>query len=79
MSAIKGLGNRQAVEKLKGKADARARDILPIIADIQAKGMTSLRVIAAELNARGILTARGGQWHATTVANVLQRAAPAAS
>ena len=29
--------------------------------------------IAAELNARGILTARGGQWYATTVRNLLAR------
>ncbi|WP_400084263.1 recombinase family protein [Yoonia sp. R78084] len=27
--------------------------------------------IAAELNARGIKTARGGKWYATTVRNIL--------
>nr|WP_291833402.1 recombinase family protein [Limimaricola sp.] len=34
-------------------------------------GAASLRQIAAELNTRGIKTARGGKWHATTVRNVL--------
>jgi len=32
--------------------------------------VASLRQIAAELNARGINTARGGKWHATTVRNI---------
>ena len=36
-----------------------------------AAGGASLRQIAAELNARGIKTARGGKWHATTVRNIL--------
>jgi hypothetical protein len=30
--------------------------------------------IAETLNARGVRTARGGQWHASTVANLLARA-----
>ena len=33
-----------------------------------------LRVIAAALNARGVATARGGQWHAKSVSNILERA-----
>ncbi|TNC61192.1 recombinase family protein [Rubellimicrobium roseum] len=32
-----------------------------------------MRQVAAELNARGVRTAKGGQWHATTVRNVLRR------
>jgi hypothetical protein len=35
----------------------------------------ALRGIAAELDRRGIRTARGGQWHATTVRNLLARSA----
>jgi hypothetical protein len=31
-------------------------------------GITSVREIAAELNARGILTPRGGAWHPTSTA-----------
>jgi hypothetical protein len=40
-----------------------ADELAPIIAE-RAAGITSLRTIAAELNARGIPTARGvGEWH----------------
>jgi hypothetical protein len=36
-------------------------------------GGTSLRAIAEELNARGMLTRRGGRWHVSTVTNLLDR------
>ena len=44
-----------------------------MVADIRAGGATSLRAIAAELNARGMLTRRGGRWHVSTVMNLLDR------
>jgi len=52
-------------------------DVLPIIEDIHGVGFTTLKGIAAELNAGGILTARRGQWYATSVRNVLERAGDA--
>jgi DNA invertase Pin-like site-specific DNA recombinase len=57
------------------EADKRAGNVLPIIRDIQVRGATTLRAVAEELNARGIKTARGGNWYAMTVKNVLDRAA----
>ncbi len=36
--------------------------------------MTNTNYVADALNARGIRTARGRQWYATTVRNVLGRA-----
>jgi hypothetical protein len=60
-------GNRE-------KADKFAAQLAPVIEAIRADGITSLEGIAAELNTRGILTARGGQWYATTVRNLLGRA-----
>jgi hypothetical protein len=36
-------------------------------------GHTSLVAIADELNARGMLTRRGGRWHKSTVMNLLDR------
>jgi DNA invertase Pin-like site-specific DNA recombinase len=66
-------GNAAAVAMLKAGADRRADDVMPIVNDIRASGVTSLLGIADELNARGILTARGGQWYATTVRNLLAR------
>lgn len=56
------------------QAAARATDLAPILAELQAAGATSLRAIAARLNERGIPTARGGgAWSATQVARVLAR------
>ena len=55
------------------KADAHADAVMPTIREVQAAGAGSLREIAAALNARGIATARGGKWEATTVRNVLRR------
>jgi DNA invertase Pin-like site-specific DNA recombinase len=75
---LRGLGNDAAVETIKAKADKHAEDILPVIADIKASGMVTLREIADELNALGIETARGGKWYASTVRGVLQRASEAA-
>ena len=62
-------------EAMQRAADARAADLTPIIAELQASGSESLRAIAAGLNARGIPTARGaGQWSAVQVARVMERA-----
>ena len=59
---------------LANRANARAADIGPTIAEIQAGGATSLRGIAAALNERGIPTATGrGTWSAVQVARVLDR------
>jgi hypothetical protein len=57
------------------QALARAADVHPIIADIQAGGAKSLREIADGLNSRGIPTARGGQWSAVQVQRVMVRLA----
>lgn len=65
---------RQAARKgatvNKARALAHAENVLPVVKQIRAGG-ASLRQAAAELNARGIKTARGGKWHATTVRNLI--------
>lgn len=38
-------------------------------------GERSLRAIAADLNAPGVLTRRGGKWHVSTVKNLLAKIA----
>ena len=63
---------RGATAARVAKADRHAQNVLPIIDAIQATG-ASLRQIAHALNERGIKTARGREWYATTVANVLAR------
>ena len=61
-----------------GKADAHADDLRPVIADINAAGITSLSGIARALNERSISTPRGGKWQATQVRNLLARLHPGA-
>jgi DNA invertase Pin-like site-specific DNA recombinase len=63
-----------ASEAIGAAADSHAANVLPIIREIRKAGATTLRDIADALNARGVSTARGGHWYATTVSNVLARA-----
>jgi DNA invertase Pin-like site-specific DNA recombinase len=63
----------QAAEAVKNSADGFAANVLPIIREIQKAGAVTLREIARALNARGVSTARGGGWYATSVRNVLAR------
>jgi hypothetical protein len=53
--------------------DRHALDLGPVVANIRSGGAVSLRAIAGELNARGMLTRRGGRWHVSTVTNLLDR------
>ena len=63
-----------SAKALRERGAARAADLRPIIEELQATGATSLRAIAAGLNARGIPTARGaGEWTAVPVQRVLER------
>lgn len=68
-----GKGNAASLVAIKGGAERFAADLEPIVADIMAGGHTSLRAIAIELNRRGIVTRRGGEWHAATVRDLLNR------
>jgi hypothetical protein len=58
----------------QARADKRAAKLAPILKELQASGVTSLRAIAAALNERGIPTATGyGRWHHVQVGKVLAR------
>lgn len=65
---------RHSVKTRKAKAVQFADNVRPVIERIAARG-ASLHQIAAELNERGIKTARGRQWYAGTVRNMLARSA----
>jgi hypothetical protein len=54
------------------EADRVAGEMMPLIESIRATGASKLTAIAAELNRRGIRTARGGAWYATSVRNILR-------
>lgn len=60
-------------QTLAREADQFAASIRPMIEAIRAAGNVGLGAIAGALNARGVRTARGGRWHASTVRNVLAR------
>jgi DNA invertase Pin-like site-specific DNA recombinase len=63
----------RAVANLKADADRFARNVAPIIREIQSTGVASHRGIARSLNARGVATARGGAWTAVQVGAILRR------
>lgn len=67
-------GGVAAVKAIKAKSKAFAQDVAPIITAIRQDGHVSLRAIAAELNARGIMTARGGKWAPQSVSDALKAA-----
>ena len=55
------------------EADSFAAGLLPVIEAIRTTGATTLLAISAALNERRIRTARGGNWHVSSVLNVLAR------
>ena len=68
-----GKGGAPLRAAIARNADRHARDLAPVLENIRTGAATSLRAIAAELNARGMLTRRGGRWHVSTVLNLLDR------
>jgi hypothetical protein len=58
---------------VSANADPHAEDLVQVVADIRASGATSLREMAYELNARGMMTRRGGRWQVSNVRNLLGR------
>ncbi len=75
------LGNRTNLADAQAKGSARVADdalrfaenVMPVIERIRASGITSMRGIAAVLDARGVRTARGGKWKAMQVGTVIRR------
>lgn len=62
----------KGVESVKVIADNFASKVKPMISALRAQGAT-LRAIAEQLESAGVKTARGGNWTATTVKNILER------
>lgn len=62
-----------ALEAIERRVASRAADLAPTIRELQAAGNTTLRALAARLNALGITTARGGSWDQTQVRRLLAR------
>ena len=64
-------GTKASAKVRTEQAQRRTADLLPIIETIKTGGAQSLREIAAALNERGILTARGCEWSAVGVMRVM--------
>jgi DNA invertase Pin-like site-specific DNA recombinase len=84
LQAAKARGKRLGNPKLskaaargtaagKAAADQFAANVLPVIREIQASGVTSHNAIAAKLNERRVKTARGGRWSHVQVGMILAR------
>lgn len=69
MAQAKGAATNQA------RAVQRRENIMPIIASIQAAGVSTMAGIANALNQRGIKTVRGGSWQAVQVQRVMHASA----
>jgi DNA invertase Pin-like site-specific DNA recombinase len=65
----------RATASVKAEADRFAKNVAPVIRDIRKSGALSLRAVARALNARGVATARGGEWTAVQVSAIEQRVA----
>jgi DNA invertase Pin-like site-specific DNA recombinase len=80
-SGIK-LGNRRNIAQAGAigrgvqikAADDFVTNLMPVIEAIRITGATTLEAITQSLNQRGIRTARGARWYASSVMNVLARA-----
>jgi DNA invertase Pin-like site-specific DNA recombinase len=66
--------SKLGVEANKNNADRFAANVIPIIKEIRASGVTTLRGVARALNARGVQSARGAPWSPEAVNNILKRA-----
>ena len=61
------------VASIKRGADDFAKQVLPVIRDIQTGGAQTLRAIAEQFTARRVPTRRGGNWDAPEVRAILHR------
>ena len=74
IQAAASYGRLKGQLTIQQKATSHAHDLMPIINGIKSAGVKTLVGIAEALNARGIKTARGKEWRAQTVSNILKRA-----
>ena len=60
-------------DTMSKRAAARVTDLASTIAELRADGASTLKALAAALNARSIPAARGGEWSPVQVSRVLAR------
>lgn len=67
------LAEKRAAGVRLGRPRVLPGDTLALVRELRAGGLT-LEAVASELSRRGVPTAHGGQWHATTVRRLALRA-----
>jgi DNA invertase Pin-like site-specific DNA recombinase len=65
-------GAKLALDNAK-KADKNAAKLAPVVAEIRAAGVTSVRGVCMALNDRKIPSPRGARWHVPAVFRLLKR------
>ncbi len=68
-----GKGSALGVAAFQRNADEHAARLRPVVERMRGEGHTSLERLARELNDEGMMTPRGGRWHASSVRNLLAR------
>jgi len=71
-AAVRAKAVASAAVAVKEQADAFADKLRPMVQRMILAGM-SYRAMANELNSMKVKTARGGDWHAMTVKNLVER------
>ena len=78
ITSLGGTSNKKASvvgnAQIQANADKFAANVLPLIQSLKDQGL-SLKAIAEELNERQIKTRRDTEWYASSVSNILRRAA----
>ena len=69
---LESYGAETLAPKYRAEAKVRAKQLAPIIRELQ-RGGYSMRGIANELKKRRVQTPRGGSWHPHLVKRVMQR------
>ncbi len=68
-----GKHGKVLARRNRATADRFAHQIKPVIKDLRASGIASIRALAEALNQRQVPTAAGGRWHVQTVHRLIQR------
>ena len=71
---IDAAASALSVASRKALSAERKAEVLPIVQELQAAGVTTLRAIADALNGQGLTTPRGGSWAPAQVWRVLASA-----
>lgn len=72
--AQQALMVERAVATHRRQADQRALAVLALANELRAEGITSIRGMTRELNARGLKTPSGGIWTRLIIRTMLERA-----